>query len=158
MNVDILNEILPVVINLFVVTVFFAYLFIKTPTSYRLKFIGIPLLLVSSFISINTFDDLLGHSVWGPPTTKFSLIGYYSYYSNSDNKIIEAWTYLPDGSTKLYKFPYSEELERKLEGVMKRQKDGKMIIGEFNSSTEKNGDKNEGLKFKILTPSLAIPK
>ena len=160
MNPAILNELIPVVVNLFVVTVFFAYLFIKTPSSYKVKFLGIPLLLISAFISVTTFDDLLGNSVWGPPTTKFALIAYHSYGPDADRPIIEAWLYLPDSSTKLYKFPYSEELEKKLKDVMAKQAAGQMMMGEWVSNLVPGtgGDEVEGLTFKILTPSAVIPK
>lgn len=160
MNPAILNELIPVVVNLFVVTVFFAYLFIRTPASFKLKFLGIPLLLLSAFVSVSTFDDLLGKSIWGPPTTKFALISYYSYGPDGDNQTIEAWLYLPDTSTRLYKFPYSKELEEKLKDVMERQAQGQMMMGEWVSNLVPGtgGDEVEGLTFKILTPAQVIPK
>lgn len=150
MNADVMNELLPVVINLFVVTVFFAYLFIKTPASYRLKFLGIPLLLLSAFISVNTFDNILGHSVWGTPDTKFSLIAYRATNRDPKDSIIEVWLYLPDGTTKLYKFPYSEKLFKKLKKATKQQQDGNIVIGEYASDGH--------LIFKFIKPSEIIRK
>lgn len=160
MNAAILNDILPVVITLFVVMVFFAYIFIRTPDSFRLKFLGIPLLLLSVFVSVSTFDGLLGNSVWGPPTTKFGLIGYHTLGPDGEEPIIEAWVYLPNASTKLYKFPYSKELEEKLKDVMERQSAGQMMMGEWvdNLAPGTGGDDVEGMTFMILTPSKVIPK
>lgn len=149
MNAEILNDLLPVAINLFVVTVFFTYLFIKTPTSYRLKYLGIPLLLLSAFISVSTFDNLLGRSVWGAPEVKFTLISYRPIGSDPKDSIIETWLYLPDGTTKLYKFPYSKELLEKLKKIVEKQQEGKMVVGEMV---------DEKLTFKILNPAEIIQK
>jgi len=161
MNAHIFMDILPIASVLFVTVVFFTYLFIRTPSSFRVKFVGIPLLVLSSFIGLYSVEGLLGKSVWGPPDGKFYLIDFYSTMMDTDeNSIIEMWLYLQDGTTKLFKLPYSDELLEKLKDVKKRQEGGQMLMGEWltNPQYGSSGDEMTGLFFKPLAPSQIDPK
>jgi hypothetical protein len=154
-------DILPIAAVLFTVIVFFTYLFIRTPSSFRVKFIGIPLLVLSSFVGLYSVEGLLGKSVWGPPDGKFYLIDFYStIVDTEDNSIIEMWLYLQDGTTKLFKLPYSDELLEKLKDVKKKQEGGQMMMGEWleNPQYGSGGNEDGGLYFKPMTPSHIDPK
>lgn len=161
MNADIFIDILPIAAVLFTTVAFFIYLFIRTPSSFRVKFIGIPLLVLSSFVGLYSVDGLLGKSVWGPPDGKFYLISYYSTMVESEeDAIIEMWLYLQDGTTKLFKMPYSDDLLKKLKDVKKKQDEGQMMLGEWLTTPQpgSTGEEMTGIFFKPITPSEIDPK
>lgn len=161
MNADIFMDILPIAAVLFTVVAFFTYLFIRTPSSFRIKFIGIPLLVLSSFVGLYTLDGLLGKSVWGEPEGKFYLLHFHaSMTQTEEDAIIETWLYLQDGTTKLFKLPYSDDLMKKLKDVKKRQDEGEMMMGEWLTVQQpgNTGEEITGMFFKSMSPSQIDPK
>ena len=152
MNMDIINfiqDILPISVSLFIMAVFFAFLFVKTPSSYKLKFFGIPLLLFSTLVSVYSMEGILGKSFYGTPPEHFMLIDYRTAAVKDGKRIIEAWLYLPNNTTRLYKFPFSKKLNQTFENAKKKMDQGIPLIGNMIDNV---------VEFAPIDPSELLPK
>lgn len=82
---------------------FFAYLLIKVPHSYRLKWFGIPLLLLSAVFSYHIFESNLGYAYEHELPETFIYLDHIVVVGDNDTPITEVWTLSKTGSTRLYR-------------------------------------------------------
>ena len=104
---------------------FLIYLLIQVPNFYRLKFLAIPLFLFLACAYVVEIPTVLGMPKRGYPDQQFSLVGYKMTFINQ-HLFIEAWV-LEAGKSKLYQFPFSEELADKMRRMSQNGHPGKFV-------------------------------
>lgn len=116
--IDLLQQLLVVEIVLMTFIVFMTYLLIKLPASYKIKFIGIPVLIFGGFLAIQTFRDILGYPVPSSLPYKFTFLHYRVIHDNN-HKNIEVWI-IENNKSRLYVIPYTEKTEREMKEAKER--------------------------------------
>ena len=121
---------------------FTAYLIIKIPGQYKLKWFIIPLIAAFGIFMYTKTPTLLGAARMAYPAKKFELIDYGVFVLKNNNKVIEAWV-IQDGDddTRLFEMPFSESLKANLGALAAAQKKGSGVKGQFQG---KPGDGKPG--------------
>ena len=161
-NYATLIDLFPLLASLFLLTVFFTFLLIKTPLRYGIKLFGIPAILLLSVISFTTMTDMLGRPYKALPPDGFVLISYKIHTIESNKKVVlQAWVYEP-GGTRLYQFPYTEQRKEELDAALALQKDtGGWIVGSWKEEPDVSNSDRWSRGILILNPwqpSQAAPK
>lgn len=124
---------LPLVGSLIALSAFLAFLLIKIPKTYALKFVGIPALLLYAYFSYTFYGNILGRAVPFELPQKFVLLGY----AVKDTKHIDVWIN-EQGETRLYVIPNTPSARTKLQRAMNiYKKTGVPQVGERKSKKEK---------------------
>jgi hypothetical protein len=147
-------------ISFLIMTIFTVYLLIKVPKGYALKYLAIPLMIMMGLQFVMTLPQVLGRPKLGYPEANFKLVGYKMDFV--DHKlVIQAWVKEADQS-KLYQFPFSEEVAAQLakmaahggQGKFEKKGGGKGT-GQGDSETLSEIDiPHENLPSKDQSPTL----
>jgi len=154
MNIDTLLDFIPMVSSLLVLTTFFVYVYIKTPSSYKLKLLGIPLVLMFSLFTITTMDKMLGTSIKRDLPEDFILISYHVIKKKGE-PYIEIWI-KKDEKTKLYRVDYNRKLENQLSMALKRK--AKLGIPQKGEWKKRGGENDDGPTFYDFPHRKVYPK
>jgi len=141
-------------------SLFTAYLVIVADIKFIIRFLAIPLWLVFTLSTLITIDKFMGYAYPIVPP-KSQLISYRIFLeTDSGQKMIESWMYSRDGTTRLYKFEWTEKREEQLKKGQKSAEAGAPIeldlmgleddrpIGKRQGSNIDYGIKHRGLPPK----------
>jgi len=145
---------LPLTILIVILSVFFAFLLIKTKMNYYVKFLGIPLLIFTSIFAYKFLDSSLGYAYPADIPGKFILLGY-EVVEKEHVKNIELWISSDPARTRLLKLPYSKEILQKLWEAQELAH-GRPLMGEFKDG--KMGDFVSNFNFYPFNIYEALPK
>ena len=113
-----------------------AYVFIKAPVEYYLRFLLIPTMLISSLFSVVFLYASLGYGVAKTLPEKFEYLGHNIVLDSSYKKSnIEVWVH--GKRSRLYVITYSKEAEKKLKEAQEQKKSGNAVV------MSRNGKKRE---------------
>jgi len=131
----------PLVMIFSFIAIFQAYLMIKTTAKYYFKFLAIPALLLTGFLSFQFLDDQLGYAYPSELPKKFIFLGFNIIGDGIKINYIELWAQSEGGRSRLYRIPYSEGLATKLKNVKARH-DEKLVdmVGEFKKSKKQDSE------------------
>ena len=128
-----------------------SFLVYRSELKDSVKIITLPLaIILAGFLGYHYILSL-GKPVEYEPTGEWEYIHHISY---SDN--IELWIFDEDNGSRLYIFPYNEEVRKKLEDAKEMQEKGQRVKGEFDKGIgSSNGDSILNIVNDVGTP---IPK
>lgn len=158
MNNEILLLLLPLTIVLVGVVTFLTYLFISSSAKFYIKVIGIPLILFAIYFSTTFSLNMLGRAYLGYPPNGFSLISYVVAVDKDHTKKIQLWARLKDGSTRVYQFPYSKQVEQELNRSMQRRKKGIRQRGEWSGEDSKHRNKEFSSDMTLLMYDIQVKR
>lgn len=121
-----------------------AFLIIKLPKRFWIKFISIPLILIIGLMFAQNIQQVWGFPFPGLPQGKFQLQSYRVLYQTGDVMRIEAWV-IQKRKSRLYVFPYSREVDQKFAQAMREQGSGNGTR-EFDFKVKSLGKKGEQLE------------
>ena len=107
-----------------------------------------------------TYNAILGYGTEFKPTKE---VVYHSHVADKKaGKIYILLTAFGEDAPRLHIYPWSEELEKQLEGADGQQQAGVLIVGMINKKNSKNSrpledDESEWL-FYIMPPNEWMPK
>ena len=120
-----------------------SYILIRTPAKLYIKFLTIPLLFFLLYSTMDKLNDILGYAYPTIPIGKVILMD-----GTRQGKVIELWVkHLGETDTRLYKMPYSKQLQKKIkEGKKARQQGNPMVLEWKKGRKEKgrDGQRNPG--------------
>lgn len=111
---------------------------------YGIKFISIPLIILSTFILLVQSEGLMGRAYDSMPVGKFEFLDYRVQIVDGVKKL-ELWV-LQDKKSRLYVFTYTPGREQELSKAKSRKKKGARERGEFMTG---NGKENSGSDLSI---------
>lgn len=112
-------------------------LLIKVPMKYAIKFVTIPLVILSTYMLIVIGEDIFGRPYDQPPVGKFEFIDYRIDIKNG-TKRIELWV-VQEKKSRLHIINYNEIVEQELSKAKTRKSQGSRQRGEFSSDKGRNG-------------------
>ena len=125
-------------------TVLVSYILIRTPAKLYIKFLTIPLLFFLLYSTMDKLNDVLGYAYPTIPVGKVIVMD-----GARQGKVIELWVkHLGETDTRLYKMPYSRELQKKIKEGKKARQQGNPMVLEWKKSKSKqkgrSGQRNPG--------------
>ena len=128
-----------------------SYILIRTPAKLYIKFLTIPLLFFLLYSTMDKLNDVLGYAYPTIPVGKVIVMD-----GTRQGKVIELWVkHLGETDTRLYKMPYSKELQKKLkEGKKARQQGNPMVLEWKESKSKQNGRSGQRNPGKFIVYSL----
>ena len=99
------------------------------------KFLIIPIVLFSIWISFETNREFIGTPVYDQPA-KF-IYKHHSISTMNNEKWITLWA-MVEKKDRLYRFVYDKQTQKKLNEAKKRASRGRATIGEFKKKEPKN--------------------
>lgn len=117
-----------IVIVLFLAVI--CYSIYKSEAIDFMKILSLPLLIAFAGLLGYHYLESLGRPVISTPEGEWNYI-----YHLTDGIEIELWVQDEKGS-KLYVFPYNDQVRKKLEEAGKATEQGQKVIGEFGNDTE----------------------
>lgn len=160
----------PLTLMMLGVVGFSLYVFIHTPTQYRLKVVLIPLVLFIVVYSFNFIGNMLGYSVRHKLPEQSVYIAHAVVITQDGAKTdIEVW--LRSGNrTRLFLVPYSKQMEKVLDAAREASKDGTEVTMTENppaAGDDKGKGKSDGVvdnedeypyNLNLNIPSYTMPK
>jgi hypothetical protein len=121
------------------ITVIAAWLLIQVKTNIIIKLIVIPLIFYMYYVILDRASEVLGYAF---PSIPHGKVLYLSAERSDD--VIELWVkHLDDKYSRLYKIPYSTNVENKLEKARKGTEGGHSYILEWKEGGNEGAAYNE---------------
>ena len=118
---------LPFILWIVGLTAFTAYVYIKTPDRYGLKFAAIPLAFIVAFFSFNIFLGSIGISYPHQLPETFEYLDSRLIAKDGKKNSFEVW--VNEGAhSRLYLIPYSKNMEEQLNAAKARKLKGGRVI------------------------------
>lgn len=131
-------------------------LLIKVSSKYAIKFVTIPLIILSTYVLIVQGEEILGRPYDKMPEGKFEFIDYRINVKNGV-KSIELWV-VQDKKSRLHIIDYNEFTEQELAKAKTRKGKGSRQRGEFGEPTDKEGGRESLSIGDIPLEELLPPK
>lgn len=131
-------------------------LLIKVSSKYAIKFVTIPLILLSTYVLIVQGEEILGRPYDKKPEGKFEFVDYRVDVKNGVKKI-ELWV-IQDKKSRLHIIDYNEFTEQELSKAKTRKNKGSRQRGEFGVPTDKEGGRESLSIGDIPLEELLPPK
>lgn len=151
MTQTIFQFISPLVILYFIVVAFLAYLLVKVPQKYKLKWFGIPIILVCGLFSYEIYVSKLGRPVPFelPEDEEFELV---DARMSLNKQLIELWIVEGTMQSRLIVIPFDKALFKNIKEALERgNKSGVPQIGKRKRMGGQggNGDDLAGSDFQF---------
>lgn len=130
-----------------VLAILVLYALLKTPSKFYIKFLTIPLIFFLFYSTIVKLNNFLGYALPTYPSGKVVLLD-----GQRQGHVIEIWVqHLGERNTRLYKIPFSQEMQEELKrGREAKKKGNPLVIEFFEGMMERghSGQTREGAKYK----------
>jgi hypothetical protein len=124
---------------------------------YAVKYVAIPLILLTTYILVVQGDQMLGRAYDVRPEGKFEFVDY-RVIVDKGIKRIELWV-IQENKSRLHLIPYSEKTENQLAKAKTRKKNGQRERGEFGApGKDKKGDRDDLSIADIPLEEILTPK
>ena len=146
--------------SLVLITLMCLWAIISIPKNYLFKSLLIPAMILVAISTWYTYNAILGYGTEFKPTEQ---VVYHSHVADQKaDKIYILLTAFGDDAPRLHIYPWSEELEKQLEGADGQNQAGVLVVGMMNKKDPKNSipledDESEWL-FYIMPPNEWMPK
>lgn len=137
-----------------------AYLIIRLPLRYGVKFITIPLVIFSTFLMVILGSDILGRPYQVYPRGEFEFLDYRVVQVDG-KKEIELWA-IQHKKSRLHLIPYTEKTEQELAKAASRARNGGRQMGQFGGPLQDgngmpNGHEGNELNMREVPRALLLP-
>lgn len=130
-------------------------LLIKVSTKYAIKFVTIPLVILSTYVLLVQGEDMLGRPYDKKPVGQFEFVDYRIDVKNGVKKI-ELWV-IQDKKSRLHVFEYNEYTEQELSKAKTRKNKGARQRGQFGVPADKEGKGRESLSIGDIPLEELLP-
>ena len=146
--------------SLVLITLMCLWALISIPKNYLFKSLLIPVMILVAISTWYTYNAILGYGTEFRPTKE---VVYHSYVADKKaGKIYILLTTFGDDAPRLHIYPWSEELEKQLQGADGQQSAGVLVVGMINKKDPKNSrpleDDDSEWVFYIMPPNEYMPK
>ena len=146
--------------SLVIITLCCLWAIISIPKQYLFKAILIPTMLVVAVSMWYAYNAILGYGTEFKPPQE---VVYHSHVADKKGgKIYVLLTTFGDNAPRLHIYPWSEELEKQLEGAGGQQSAGVLVVGRMNKKDPKNSrpleDDDSEWVFYMMPPNEFMPK
>ena len=145
--------------SLVLITLMCLWAIISIPKNYLFKALLIPAMILVAISTWYTYNAILGYGTEFKPPQE---VVYHSHVADKKGgKIYVLLTTFGDDAPRLHIYPWSEELEKQLQGAGDKQKEGVLVVGKFEknkpSITRPLANDEEWL-FYEMPPNEFMPK
>ena len=120
-----------------------SYILIRTPAKLYIKFLTIPLLFFLLYSTMDKLNDILGYAYPVIPVGKVIVLD-----GVRQGNIIEIWVkHLGKTDTRLYKLPFTKQLQKKMNEAKKARQQGNPMVLEWKKGRKeagRSGQRNPG--------------
>ena len=145
--------------SLILITLMCLWALISIPKNYLFKSLLIPVMILVAISTWYTYNAILGYGTEFKPTQE---VVYHSHVADKKaDKIYVLLTTFGDDAPRLHIYPWSEELEKQLEGADGQNKAGILVVGmikQNESAQNRPMSDDEPYQFYIMPPNEWMPK
>ena len=146
--------------SLILITLMCLWALISIPKNYLFKSLLIPAMILVAISTWYTYNAILGYGTEFKPDKE---VVYHSHVADKNaGKIYILLTAFGEDEPRLHIYPWSEELEKQLEGADGQNQAGVLVVGMLNKKDPKNSrpledDESEWV-FYMMPPNEFMPK
>ena len=145
--------------SLILITLMCLWALISIPKNYLFKSLLIPVMILEAISTWYTYNAILGYGTEFKPTKE---VVYHSHVADKKaDKIYILLTTFGDDAPRLHIYPWSEELEKQLEGADGQNRGGVLVVGIIKKNKVANSKLMSGeepYQFYIMPPNEWMPK
>ena len=146
--------------SLVLITLMCLWALISIPKNYLFKSLLIPVMILVAVSTWYTYNAILGYGTEFKPDKE---VVYHSHVADKNaGKIYILLTAFGEDEPRLHIYPWSEELEKQMQGADGQQSAGVLVVGMLNKKDPKNSrpledDESEWV-FYMMPPNEFMPK
>ena len=146
--------------SLVFITLLCLWAIISIPKNYLFKSLLIPAMILISVSTWYTYNAILGYGTEFKPPQE---VVYHSHVADKERgKIYVLLTTFGEDEPRLHIYPWSEELEKQMQGADGQQSAGVLVVGTIKKKDPKNSrpledDESEWV-FYMMPPNEYMPK
>ena len=146
--------------SLVFITLLCLWAIISIPKNYLFKSLLIPAMILISVSTWYTYNAILGYGTEFKPPQE---VVYHSHVADKERgKIYVLLTTFGEDEPRLHIYPWSEELEKQMQGADGQQSAGVLVVGTIKKKDPKNSrlledDESEWV-FYMMPPNEFMPK
>ena len=146
--------------SLVLITLMCLWAIISIPKNYLFKALLIPAMILVAISTWYTYNAILGYGTEFKPDKE---VVYHSHVADKNaGKIYILLTAFGEDEPRLHIYPWSEELEKQMQGADGQQSAGVLVVGMLNKKDPKNSrpledDESEWV-FYMMPPNEFMPK
>ena len=146
--------------SLVLITLICLWAIISIPKNYLFKSILVPVMILVAVSTWYTYNSILGFGTEFKPTKE---VIYHSHVADKNaGKIYILLTAFGEDEPRLHIYPWSEELEKQMQGADGQQSAGALVVGTIKKMDPKNSrpledDESEWV-FYMMPPNEYMPK
>ena len=146
--------------SLVLITLLCLWALISIPKNYLFKSILVPVMILVAVSTWYTYNSILGYGTEFKTTKE---VVYHSHVADKNaGKIYILLTAFGEYEPRLHIYPWSEELEKQMQGADGQQSAGALVVGTLNKKDPKNSrpledDESEWV-FYMMPPNEFMPK
>ena len=145
--------------SLVLITLICLWVLISIPKNYLFKSLLIPVMILVAVSTWYTYNAILGYGTEFRPDKE---VVYHSHVADKKGgKIYIVLTTFGDDAPRLHIYPWSEELEKQLQGAGDKQKEGVLVVGKIEKdkpSISRPLSNDEEWQFYEMPPNEFMPK
>ena len=145
--------------SLVLITLICLWVLISIPKNYLFKSLLIPVMILVAVSTWYTYNAILGYGTEFRPDKE---VVYHSHVADKKGgKIYILLTTFGDDAPRLHIYPWSEELEKQLQGAGDKQKEGGLVVGKIKKdkpSISRPLSNDEEWQFYEMPPNEFMPK
>ena len=145
--------------SLVLITLICLWVLISIPKNYLFKSLLIPVMILVAVSTWYTYNAILGYGTEFRPDKE---VVYHSHVADKKGgKIYILLTTFGDNAPRLHIYPWSEELEKQLQGAGDKQKEGVLVVGKIEKdkpSISRPLSNDEEWQFYEMPPNEFMPK
>ena len=146
--------------SLVLITLMCLWAIISIPKNYLFKSLLIPAMILVAISTWYTYNAILGYGTEFKPDKE---VVYHSHVADKNaGKIYILLTAFGEDEPRLHVYPWSEELEKQMQGADGQQSAGVLVVGTIKKKDPKNSrpledDESEWV-FYMMPPNEFMPK
>jgi len=146
--------------SLVLITLICLWAIISIPKNYLFKTILVPVMILVAVSTWYTYNSILGYGTEFKPIKE---VVYHSHVADKNaGKIYILLTAFGEDEPRLHVYPWSEELEKQMQGADGQQSAGVLVVGTIKKKDPKNSrpledDESEWV-FYMMPPNEFMPK
>jgi len=145
--------------SLILITLMCLWAIISIPKNYLFKSLLVPVMILVAISTWYTYNSILGYGTEFKPTKE--VVYHFHVADKEADKIYVLLTTFGEDAPRLHIYPWSEELEKQLEGADGQNRAGILVVGIIrrNELTQNRPKPNEEqYEFYIMPPNEWMPK
>ena len=146
--------------SLVLITLICLWVLISIPKNYLFKSLLVPVMIGIAISTWYTYNAILGYGTEFKPDKE---VVYHSHVADKNaGKIYILLTAFGEDEPRLHIYPWSEELEKQMQGADGQQSAGVLVVGTIKKKDPKNSrpledDESEWV-FYMMPPNEFMPK